>query len=124
MNRTRFHDILHGNSETNTNIHPNIMVFPIKQLKEKEKSLSLANGTFGLANGTFGLANGTFGLEEKDKVDILYDISYNYFSAHPWTEEKDENIHLSEIYVGDYQEKDIYFTNPLLSSSSSSVFES
>ena len=110
MNRTRFHEILHGNPETKTNIHPNIMVFPIKQLKEKEKS-------FGLANGTFG----TFGLEEKDKVDILYDVSYNYFhiSAYPYTEEKEENIHLSEIYVGDYQEKDIYFNNPLLSSSES-----
>lgn len=120
MNRTRFHEILHGNPETKTNIHPNIMVFPIKQLKEKEKSFGLANGTFGTF-GTFGLANGTFGLEEKDKVDILYDVSYNYFhlSAYPYTEEKEENIHLSEIYVGDYQEKDIYFNNPLLSSSES-----
>ena len=105
MNRTRFHEILHGNPETKTNIHPNIMVFPIKQLKEKENFLSLANGTFGL--------------EEKDKVDILYDVSYNYFHLSPYTEEKEENIHLSEIYVGDYQEKDIYFNNPLLSSSES-----
>lgn len=100
MNRTRFHEILHGNPESTANIvtKPNI-VFYIKKIEKKEKSFSLANGTFG-----------TFGLEEKDKVDILYDISYNYFHLSPYScmEEKDENIHLSEIYVGDYQEKDIY----------------
>jgi hypothetical protein len=110
MNRTRFHEILHGNQEPTSKIVTNQnIVFCIKQLETNEKPLSLANGTFGLANCTFGLANGTF-YEEKDKVDILYDVSYNYFhlSSYPLPEEKDENIHLSEIYVGDYQEKDIY----------------
>jgi hypothetical protein len=103
MNRTRFHEILHGNQEPIANVvtNPNI-VFYIKPWEKNEKPLSLANGSIGL--------------EEKDKVDILYDVSYNYFHLSPWTEEKDENIHLSEIYVGDYQEKDIYFTNPLFSS--------
>jgi len=122
MNRTRFHEILHGNSEPTMDkvTKPNI-VFHIKQIEKREKPVGLAN-TFGLANGTFGLANGTFGYEENDKVDILYDVSYNYFhlSPYPCTEEKDENIHLSEIYVGDYQEKDMYFTNPLLSSTNES----
>ena len=42
-----------------------------------------------------------------DKTDICFDISYSSYNT---------NMNLSDIYVGDYQEKDIYFTNtnPLL----------
>jgi hypothetical protein len=107
MNRTRFHDILHGNVETipmiRTNQKP--MIFHLKKIQ----------GTIGLAEG-----KGTLGFEEKDKVDILYDLSCNYFYLSNWEKDtskldlEQENIHLSEIYVGDYQEKDIYYTNPLL----------
>jgi len=115
MNRSRFHEILHRNQESSMNIvkKPNI-VFYIKPCEKNAKHLSLAKG-------------GNFGFEERDKVDILYDVSYSYFhlSAYPSSmEEKDENIHLSEIYVGDYQENNIYVANPLFSSSSSIEFES
>lgn len=101
MNRTRFHDILHGNSDTTPMIRTNQtpMVFHLKKIKGTEVTKS------------------TIGLEEKDKVDILYDLSCNYFYLSNWGKEESltqENIHLSEIYVGDYQEKDIYYTNPLL----------
>jgi hypothetical protein len=103
MNRTRFHDILHGNSEVTPIIRTNQkpMVFHLKKIRKVE--------------GIFGLDE-----EEKDKVDILYDLSCNYFYLSNWEKEESllgleqENIHLSEIYVGDYQEKDIYYTNPLL----------
>jgi len=112
MNRTRFHEILQGNDEVTPMIGTNQkpMVFHLKKIRK-------ADTAFSLAEGTFGLAKGTFGFEEKDKVDILYDLSCNYFYLSNWEKEESleqENIHLSEIYVGDYQEKDIYYTNPLL----------
>jgi len=112
MNRTRFHEILHGNDEVRPMIRTNQkpMVFHLKRIRK-------AKGTVGLAEGTVGLAEGTFGFEEKDKVDILYDLSCHSFYLSNWGKEESleqENIHLSDIYVGDYQEKDIYFTNPLL----------
>jgi len=119
MNRTRFHEILHGNDEVTPMIRTNQkpMVFHLKKIRKADTAFSLAEGTFGLAEGTFGLAKGTFGFEEKDKVDILYDLSCHSFYLSNWEKEESleqENIHLSEIYVGDYQEKDIYYTNPLL----------
>ena len=115
MDRTRFHDILHGNGEAIPMVrtNPKPMVFHLKKIRK-------AKGTIGLAEGTVGLAKGTFGFEEKDKVDILYDLSCNYFYLSNWGKEESfldleqENIHLSEIYVGDSQEKDMYYTNPLL----------
>ena len=105
MNRTRFHDILHGTPEATSTIITNHtpMVFYLKKIRKTDTA--------------FSLAEGTFGFEEKDKVDILYDLSCNYFYLSNWGKEESleqENIHLSEIYVGDYQEKDIYYTNPLL----------
>jgi hypothetical protein len=112
MNRTRFHDILHGNSDTTPMIRTNQtpMLFPLKKIRKADTAFNLAEGTFGLAEG-----KGIIGFE--DKVDILYDFSCNYFYLSNWEKEESleqENIHLSEIYVGDYQEKDIYYTNPLL----------
>ena len=108
MDRTRFHDILHGNGEVTPMVRTNQkpMVFHLKKIRKAE--------------GTISLAKGTIGFEEKDKVDILYDLSCNYFYLSNWGKEESlldleqENIHLSEIYVGDSQEKDMYFTNPLL----------
>ena len=98
MNRTRFHDILHNTQEPTPMIrtNPKPMIFYLKKIRNKDTSLAEA---------------------ENDKVDILYDLSCNYFYLSNWEKEESleqENIHLSEIYVGDYQEKDIYYTNPLL----------
>lgn len=103
MDRTRFHDILHGNGEVTPMIRTNQkpMVFPMKRFTKNDEPFSL----------------GTIGFEEKDKVDILYDLSCNYFYLSHWEKEEtleQENIHLSDIYVGDSQEKDMYYTNPLL----------
>ena len=100
MNRTRFHEILHGNTTQIIIPNQNSMVFHLKKIRKVDTYLSLA--------------------KEKDKVDVLYDSSYNYFylSPYPWEKEEEEenteNMDISDIYVGDYQEKDIYFTNPLL----------
>lgn len=109
MNRNRFHDILHSTPETTRSIipNPNPIIFPLKTIRNNDTYFSI------------GLADNIIGFEEKDKVDILYDLSCNYFylSPYPWEKQESleqENIHLSEIYVGDYQEKDMYYTNPLL----------
>ena len=94
MNRKRFHEILHSNSDIIDTVNANNtnVVFAIKPVKPKTPN----------------------NLEEtdRDEVDILY-LPLTSSSS----EEEDEDIDYSEIYVGDFQETDMHMINPLLSDS-------